>query len=112
MIKTKVEAGICGFVTEIEATSDDEQNVSFKVKTDCEKIKILAEILPTVDAYSEISTGFDGELYKAIRGELKGCCSGCAVPIGLFKSMQVAANLALPKDILINIIKFPNVRSV
>lgn len=105
MVKTKVEAGICGFITEIEADSDDEQNVSFKVKTDCEKIKKLSEKLPKVDAYSEIGTGFDGELYKAIRGELKGCCSGCAVPVGLFKSMQVAANLALPKEIKINIVK-------
>ena len=105
MVKTKVEAGICGFVTEIEAVSDDEQNVSFKVVTNCEKIKKLSEKLPKVDAYSEISTGFDGELYKAIRGELKGCCSGCAVPVGLFKSMQVAASLALPKDIKIQIEK-------
>ena len=103
MVKTKVEAGICGFTSDIEAVSDDEQNVSFKVVTDCEKIKKLSEKLPKVDAYSEISTGFDGELYKVIRSELKGCCSGCAVPVGLFKSMQVAAMLALPKDIVIKI---------
>ena len=81
MVKTKVEAGICGFVTEIEATSDDEQNVSFKVKSDCEKIQKLGEKLPKVDAYSEISTGFEGELYKVIRAELKGLllrlCGSC-----------------------------------
>ena len=29
MVKTKVEAGICGFTSEIEAVSDDQQNVSF-----------------------------------------------------------------------------------
>jgi len=105
MVKVKVEAGICGFVTEIEASSEDEQNVSFVIKTDCEKIKKLSEKIPKVDAYSEIGAGFDGELYKSIRSELKGCCSGCAVPVGLFKAMQVAAMLALPKDIVINITK-------
>jgi len=105
MAKAKVEAGVCGFKTEIDARSDDEQNVSFSVVTDCEKIKKLAEKLPKVDAYSEISTGFDGELYKVIRGELKGCCAGCAVPVGIFKSMQVAAMLALPRDIGIIITK-------
>jgi hypothetical protein len=105
MVRAKVEAGICGFVTEIEASSEDEQNVSFKIKTDCEKIKKLAEKIPNVDAYHEIGAGFEGELYKAIRSELKGCCSGCAVPVGLFKSMQVAAMLALPKDIAIGIKK-------
>ena len=105
MVKTRVEAGICGFVTEIEASSEDSQHVSFKVDTDCEKIKNLSEKLTSYDAYNEIKEGFDGELFKAIRSELKGCCSGCAVPVGLFKSMQVAAMVALPKNISITITK-------
>jgi hypothetical protein len=33
------------------------------------------------------------------------CCAGCAVPAGLFKAMQVAAGLALPKDITIRLAK-------
>ena len=105
MVKTRVEAGICGFVTEIEANSEDSQHVSFKINTDCEKIENLSEKLTSYDAYNEIRDGFDGELFKAIRSELKGCCSGCAVPVGLFKSMQVAAMVALPKNILITITK-------
>ncbi len=105
MVNTKVEAGICGFVTEIEANSEDSQHVSFKVNTDCEKIKNLSEKLNSFDAYNEIKEGFDGELFKVIMEELKGCCSGCAVPVGLFKSMQVAAMVALPKNISITITK-------
>jgi len=105
MVKTRVEAGICGFVTEIEANSEDSQHVSFKVDTDCEKIENLSEKLTTYDAYNEIKEGFDGELFKVIREELKGCCAGCAVPVGLFKSMQVAAIVALPKNISITITK-------
>ena len=105
MVKTKVEAGICGFVTEIEAISQDCQHVSFNVDTNCEKIKTLSNKLSIFDAYNEIKNGFDGQLYKLIREELKGCCSGCAVPVGLFKSMQVAAMVALPKNISITITK-------
>ena len=105
MVKTKVEAGICGFLTEIEANSEDMQHVSFKVNTDCDKIKKLSEKLTTYDAYNEIRDGFEGELFKAIRSELKGCCAGCAVPVGFFKSMQVAAMVALPKNISITITK-------
>ena len=52
MVKTKVEAGICGFVTEIEANSEDMQHVSFKVSTDCDKIKKLSERLTIYDAYN------------------------------------------------------------
>ena len=84
MVKTRVEAGVCGFVTEIEASSEDSQHVSFKVDTDCEKIKNLSEKLTSYDAYNEIRYGFDGELFKAIISEPKRCPTGCAVPVGLF----------------------------
>jgi hypothetical protein len=105
MVKSKVEAGVCGFITEIEASSEDSQNVAFAIKTDCDKIGELAKIIPAVDAYNEIQYGFEGDLYKIIRQHLMGCCSGCAVPVALFKSMQVAAGLALPRDVRLVITK-------
>ena len=104
-VKTNVEAGICGFKTEVTANSEDTQNVSFDIITDCETIGKLAKDLTEVDSYNEIKEGFEGKLYGIIRKNLKGCCSGCAVPVGIFKSMQVAANLALPKDVTIKIKK-------
>ena len=91
-----VHAGVCGFVTEIDALSDDEQHVRFDVSSPCENIQGLARRLPTVDAYAEIGAGFDGAVHEAVRASLKGCCSGCIVPAGLFKAMQTAAGLALP----------------
>jgi hypothetical protein len=105
VIKTKVEAGVCGFITDIEASSDDSQHVSFNIKSTCEKITAMAKELPVVDAYNEIQFGFDGELYSIIRKYHKGCCAGCAVPVGLFKSMQAAAMLALPRDVKITMEK-------
>jgi len=105
VVKARVEAGVCGFISDIEAYSEDSQHVSFKIETTCDKISKLSGNLPTVDAYNEIHHGFDGELYSIIKQELKGCCSGCAVPVGIFKSMQVAAMLALPQDINIRITK-------
>ena len=93
-----VHAGICGFVTRITATSDDEQCVRFDVASPCENIQGLAARLTEVDAYAELGAGFDGELHQAARASLKGCCSGCVVPAGLFKAMQVAAKVALPSD--------------
>ena len=97
MIKTTVKAGVCGFTTRISADSEDEQHVTIGIETDCEKIRKLADSLPVLDSYSEINVGHEGELMKAVRNHLKGCCAGCAVPSGLFKSMQVAASLALPQ---------------
>jgi len=103
MVNTTVKAGVCGFTTRISADSEDEQHVTIRVETDCDKIRKLADSLPVLDAYSEIQTGHDGELLKAVRASLTGCCAGCAVPSGIFKSMQVAAGLALPQSVSMEI---------
>ena len=97
--KGTINAGVCGFVTEVTATCEDSQNVSFAVESTCEKIGTLGETLPTVDAYAEIGAGFDGQLLSTARSVLGGCCAGCVVPSGIFKTMQVAAKLALPAPI-------------
>jgi hypothetical protein len=96
LVRTTVRAGICGFITTIVANSDDMQNVTFQIESDCGNIQELAEDFPAIDGYSEIGGGFDGVINQTVRGALKGCCSGCVVPCGIFKSMQVAAGLALP----------------
>ncbi|HEY3415941.1 MAG TPA: hypothetical protein VGM23_03560, partial [Armatimonadota bacterium] len=65
----------------------------------CANIQGLAAALPAqVDAYQEIGAGYDGELWTAMRGSLRGCCSGCVVPPAIFKAMQVAGGVALPGD--------------
>ena len=80
-------SGVCGFTTEVTATADDMQNVTFQVESDCENIQKLADGFPSVDGYSEIGAGFDGVIHHAARETLRGCCSGCVVPCGIFKSM-------------------------
>lgn len=97
-VRATIQAGICGFVTDVVARSEDEQNVQFAVESTCEKIRELAERLPAVDAYEELGSGFDGQVHGAVRASLRGCCSGCIVPAGIFKAMQVAAGTALPRD--------------
>lgn len=99
--KVKIDAGICGFHTKVEAVCDDSQNVELKISTGCEKIKALAgkiENIP-IDAYQEISPGSESLILDAGKSQLQGCCAGCVVPPGIFKAMQAAAGLALPKDI-------------
>jgi len=106
--KVEIEAGVCGFRTVGLAQSDDGQQVSFSIQSNCEKIGQLAAALADrqpLDAYQEISSAAESVFMTTVRGILKGCCAGCAVPAGLFKAMQVAAGLALPKDISIRLSK-------
>ena len=102
-----IDAGICGFKTKVNAHSEDNQFVSFEIESDCEKIINLAEKLnkkTPVDAFQEISPQSESTILQVTQSVLKGCCAGCVVPVGIFKSMQVAAGLALPKDISIEFV--------
>ena len=58
-----------------------------------------------VDAYREISPEGQSAVLGVARETLRGCCAACATTVGLFKAMQVAAGLALPKDISIKLTK-------
>ena len=103
-----VDGGICGFQTRIHAESADSQNVTFRIASGCEKVKKFGEILTAkgpVDGYAEIGAGSEGVILVTARECLKGCCAGCAAPCAVFKAMQVAAVVALPKDITIRITK-------
>lgn len=98
-VRATIHAGICGFISEVTAIGDDDQAVKFIITSPCENIQGLATALPDeVDAYAEIGAGYDGELWTAMRGVLRGCCSGCVVPPAIFKAMQVAGGVALPAD--------------
>jgi hypothetical protein len=105
LVKATINAGVCGFVTVVTAESDDVQNVSFKFESDCPNVQKLAEDFPVVDGYQEIGDGYGGVIFTKVISGLKGCCSGCVVPCGIFKAMQVAAGLALPSPASIDIEK-------
>jgi len=102
----EIEAGVCGFKTHVTAQCDDGQHVALAVASDCEKIGRVAAALNAVqplDAFQEIHPGKESVLLGCARQTLQGCCAGCVVPAGLFKTMQVAAGLALPADIAIRL---------
>ncbi|NLX15285.1 MAG: hypothetical protein GXY44_16780 [Phycisphaerales bacterium] len=104
----KIDAGVCGFTTRATAESNDDRHVTFIVKTDCAKIGQLGRLLQEggpFDAYQEIDPRGESHLMQTARSTLTGCCAGCVVPVGLFKAMQVAAGLALPKDIAVRLLK-------
>lgn len=100
----EIAAGVCGFSTTAVAEAEEEQ-VTLTITTDCQKVQGLAGALNgrQVDAYDEIHQGHDGVIMTAVRAHLLGCCAGCAVPVGIFKAMQAAARVALPKDVTITV---------
>lgn len=104
MAKAHIEAGNCGFHTDVEARMGENYQVTLKIESDCKHIQKLAEDLKEVNALEEIS-------YRRGSREIlsKGAeyCNhaACPVPVGIIKAVEVAAGLALPKIASIEIEK-------
>ena len=108
-IRTQIDPGICNFNTVVTAETEDSQNVTFEFVSDCVTIKEfekqINKILP-VDAIKTLGPEENPILLNARELlQTKGCCDACVVPAGTVKIMQVAANLALPKDVSLTIEK-------
>jgi hypothetical protein len=106
--KINVDAGICGFKTVIAATSEDNMHVDLKVVSPCETIKELSALIKEktpIDAYQELSPQHDSVIMEVSRSLLvkKGCCEACVVPAAVCKAIHIAAGLALPKDVTLEI---------
>jgi hypothetical protein len=76
-----------------------------EITSTCKNIRALGEQLKELEAMNEIKYGFEGEILLKAKKLLKGCCAGCVVPSGIFKTLQVASGLALPQEISIKIEK-------
>jgi hypothetical protein len=83
--------------------------VTFEFETQCETIKEFAKQINEISPVYAIGTLYPEEnpMLSIARRLLqrKGCCDACIVPAGAVKVMQVATNLALPKDVSLSITK-------
>ena len=104
MSKVKVEAGICGFVTDIEAILDDSQKVTLKIESDCPHVMALAGEYPESEGMTEVFLPFgESPLFKAAKNNLQH--SACPVPTAVMKAIEVSCSLALPRDVAIKVEK-------
>ena len=103
MAKVEVLAGVCGMQTLIEAQLlDDGQTVRIAVESPCDGVVKLVEQLGDVDAYREITFRREGPRVLKLAPE---CLPhpACPVPSAIVKAVEVAAGLALPRDVTITV---------
>ncbi len=102
MSKAVVHAGICGFTSTINAEVESKFQVKLNIQSNCKHIQKLAENLNEVNALQEIS--FHRSMPETLTKGAEFCAhAACPVPVGIIKAIEVAAGLALPKDVKIEI---------
>ncbi|MGD8793560.1 MAG: hypothetical protein PVF47_13490 [Anaerolineae bacterium] len=103
MAKAEITSGICGFTTTVETTMEG-RKCKLTIDSDCEAIHQLAEALPEVEPFQEIT--FRGKGPQTLKAGAEHCYHpACPVPVGIIKAVEVEAGLALPADAAIKLTK-------
>lgn len=104
MKTVQINPGVCGFTTEVKATTEDGQMVKLEIATACEYIRKLGELLGAeVDGYAVCFGKFgNGPVYDAARDACRH--AACPVPAGIVKCIEAECGLALPRDVEIKFI--------
>lgn len=107
MAKAVVTAGICGFTSTVEASPDGcgPFRVRLNVESQCPAVLNLAAEIPEVDAMAECLGRGQAGAPPVVLDAGRRCLrhAACPVPVGIIKAVEVAAGLALPKDVSITI---------
>lgn len=90
--------GVCGLVTVVQARMVGEDEAELSTATDCELVQSAVEALGTVDVIEAVSTDC---VYAACR--TAGMHPACPVPCAIVKAVEVAAGLALPRSVSIDV---------
>jgi hypothetical protein len=101
--KAEITSGICGFTTSVEAHQQGRM-VKLSIESDCEAIQRLAQELTEVEPFQEIT--FRGKGPRTLEAGARHCYHpACPVPVGIIKTVEVEAGLALPADAAIKLSK-------
>ncbi|MBI4975908.1 MAG: hypothetical protein HZC28_00405 [Spirochaetes bacterium] len=102
MVNVAVDPGICGLPSVIHAESSDMQTVHVTIDSECPSIKALEAELSAVEGYGVTFAKFSASaVYQAADKHFKH--AACPVPAAIVKAVEVACNLALPKDVTFTI---------
>ena len=100
IIRVQVESGICGFPCVIEAWKKGPRAVSLKITgSECEHIKRLSEDVVEMGLRDLFKPITKNPVY--VSAQQAGCHPSCPVPVAVLKAVEVAMDMALPRDVRI-----------
>ena len=102
MKKVKIEPGVCGLVTRVEANSEDGMEVILKVASGCESVnRMMDELGDVFDGFALCLTRPGKNILYEYASENFPMHAACPVISGIIKCAEAECNLALPRDVRI-----------
>lgn len=104
MATVQVNPGVCGLVAHIESAGDESYTVKLTISSECARVQKLAQQLSSVAALDELMLPMtETTVYR-----LAASCrlhAACPVPSAIHKAVEVAAGMALPAAVHMEITK-------
>ncbi|MBN1403182.1 MAG: hypothetical protein JW942_01780 [Opitutales bacterium] len=103
MTKVIIDAGVCGFTTDVSAKFDAETGIcDLKVDTKCPAFAKVAAKIHSVSPAEEACWG-----KSVIHNTMRENCShtACPVPAGIVKAVQVACGMKAPVNASITFVE-------
>jgi hypothetical protein len=98
----EIDAGVCGHTTTIKATRGEGYSAKISIESDCPQVRSLDAEIDEVDALQQI--GLRKGLPSVLETAYTRCAhAACPVPAGIVKAIEVAAGLALPRDVAMRV---------
>ena len=98
----KIAPGVCGLETVVEAAADADMHVHLQINSECERVQRLTKQLSEPISIKAVLGPYDQTFAVRIATQCQ-LHSSCPVPCGLVKATEVAAGLAVPADVHIEI---------
>ena len=101
MTQCTIKAGVCGFVTRVEADKKDNGEIALRITSDCPNIQKAAKDLTEIHPLKEIFTRANQTHVYTVISKYSPH-PACVVPTGVLKAVEVEAKLALPREVVIS----------
>ncbi len=103
--KANVDPGVCGFKGSVTAESKDQMGmVEVEFTSDCPNLQKLEKKFE-MNAFNITKDGCNTEIFEKFKSVAPPMCCPCPFLTAIYQVSKVAAGLALPKDIIIEIKK-------
>ena len=101
-VQITVDAGVCRFKTVVIAEMDDEMNITYKIKSECPAVREMAKTVRPIGIFEALAKPFpENVIYNNFANHLEH--AACPVPCALVKAAEVAADMALKKNVTFTI---------
>lgn len=103
MSTVKVHAGVCKFETTIKIRKTGPTTCEVIIESGCPAVRKLSQIITNCTVDDVKKSFLESDIYKVCADYLKHV--SCPVPSAIIKAIEVAFDLALAKDVYIEIKK-------